>query len=303
MDLRDIKAFVVFAETGSINRAALRLKLTQPATTRRVQNFEAAIGGAALLDRSAKPAILTPAGRQVLEHCRRVLAAVSELEESASETREPEGDLRIGIAHGHAEVVLSSPLDELRRRYPRIVLRVSSDWTSQLLEAVQTGAVDCAVGLVTKNHIVPAGLHAIPLGQESIVIVAARDNYPRRKGRGPLRLHDLADQVWILNPPGCGCRAALQRAFDRTGAPMGIATEVFGEELQLSLIARGSGLGLVPKRQLDSSPHRRQLRVVRTTDFNLQAMITMLHGPSLGRLADAVNYLRDTISVRLQHHK
>jgi hypothetical protein len=132
------------------------------------------------------------------------------------------------------------------------------------------------------------------------VIVAARDNYPRRKGRGLLRLHDLADQVWILNPPGCGCRAALQRAFDRTGAPMGIATEVFGEELQLSLIARGSGLGLVPKRQLDSSPHRRELRIVKTTDFNLQAMITMLHGPSLGRLADAVNYLRDTISVRPQ---
>jgi DNA-binding transcriptional LysR family regulator len=303
MDLRDIKAFVALAETGSINRTALRLNLTQPATTRRVQNFEAAIGSEALLDRSTKPAVLTPIGRQVLEHCRRVLAAVSELEASASGTHEPEGDLRIGIAHGHADVVLSSPLDDLRRRFPKILLRVSSDWTSRLIEDVHTGALDCAVGLLTKNHIVPVGIHAIPLGQESIVIAAARHSFPRRDGRGLLRLQDLANQLWILNPTGCGCRAALQRAFDRTGAPMGIATEIFGEELQLSLIARGSGLGLVPRRLLDSSPHRRQLRVVKVTDFDLQATITMLHASSLGRLAGAVDYLHAAISAKLKHNR
>jgi len=303
MDLRDIKAFVALAETGSISRTALRLNLTQPATTRRVQNFEAAIGGAALLDRTAKPAVLTPIGRQVLEHCRRVLAAVVELEASASATQEPEGDLRIGIAHGHAEFVLSSPLDDLRRRYPKILLRVSSDWTTRLIEDVHSAALDCAVGLLTNNHIVPAGMQAMALGQESIVIVAARDSYPRRKGGGALRLRDLADQVWILNPAGCGCRAALQRAFDRAGAPMGIATEVFGEELQLSLIARSSGLGFVPRRQLDSSPHRQHLRIVRTVDFDLQATITMLHGAALGRLTAAVESLRDTISARLRRHR
>jgi DNA-binding transcriptional LysR family regulator len=303
MDLRDIKAFVALAETGSINRTALRLNLTQPATTRRVQNFEAAIGGAALLDRSAKPAVLTPAGRQVLEHCRRVLAAVAELEASTSGTQQPEGDLRIGIAHGHAEIVLSSPLDDLRRRYPKVLLRVSSDWTSALIGDVHSGALDCAVGLLTKNHIVPAGVLATALGQESIVIVAASDNYPRRKGRGDLRLQDLAAHVWILNPVGCGCRAALQRAFDRTGAPMGIATEVFGEELQLSLIARGAGIGLVPKRQLDGSRHRRHLRVVKTADFDLRATITVLHGASLGRLAGAVEHLRDAISARLKTNR
>src|SRR5215510_5378973 len=115
MNLADLKAFVAVAETGSINRAALRLGLTQPAATRRVQNFEAAIG-AALLDRSSKPPALTAAGRQVLEHCRRVLKAVTELEANAAEQGEPAGELRIGLSPGLAEVVLTSPLDDLRRR-------------------------------------------------------------------------------------------------------------------------------------------------------------------------------------------
>ena len=76
MNLKDIAAFVAVADTGSINRAALRLNLTQPATTRRVQNFEAAMS-AELLDRRAKPAVLTPIGRQVLEYCRLVRTSES----------------------------------------------------------------------------------------------------------------------------------------------------------------------------------------------------------------------------------
>ena len=59
MNLQDIEAFVAVAEAGSVNRAAARLNLTQPATTRRIQNFEAAIGGAPLFNRAVKPAVLT----------------------------------------------------------------------------------------------------------------------------------------------------------------------------------------------------------------------------------------------------
>jgi len=130
MNPQDIVTFVALAEAGSVNRAALRLHLTLPATTGRVQNFEAALGGAALPDRSTKPPVLTPAGRQVLEHCRRILKAVAELETSVPNAGEPTGDLRIGIAHGLGEVVLGTPLERLQRRLPGIRLQVSSNWTS-----------------------------------------------------------------------------------------------------------------------------------------------------------------------------
>jgi DNA-binding transcriptional LysR family regulator len=99
MNLFDIEAFVAVVETGSVNRAALRLNLTQPAVTRRIQSFEATVGGAALLDRRAKPPVLTPAGRRVLEGCRQVLKAVTELRATAS-SGEPSGELRLGIAYG-----------------------------------------------------------------------------------------------------------------------------------------------------------------------------------------------------------
>ena len=52
MNISDIEAFVALAETGSVNRAAIRLHITQPAATRRIQNFEDAMGAGSLLNRT-----------------------------------------------------------------------------------------------------------------------------------------------------------------------------------------------------------------------------------------------------------
>lgn len=61
MNLDDLQAFVAAVETGSVGRAALRLNLTQPAVSRRIQRLEEALD-TTLLDRDSKPAKPTPAG-------------------------------------------------------------------------------------------------------------------------------------------------------------------------------------------------------------------------------------------------
>jgi DNA-binding transcriptional LysR family regulator len=165
MNLQDIEAFVAVAETGSVNRAAVRLNLTQPATTRRIQNFEAAIGDTPLFNRAVKPAALTSLGSHVLEHCRRVLTAVAELEACTTKAADPAGNLKAGVAHGLGEIVLTTPLDPLRQTFPRIKLQVTSNWSTDLIEGVRSGALDCAVGLLTDAHTVPVGLTRVALAQ------------------------------------------------------------------------------------------------------------------------------------------
>lgn len=297
MNLQDIEAFVAVAETGSVNRAAARLNLTQPATTRRIQNFEAAIGDAPLFNRAVKPAALTALGLHVLEHCRRVLAAVAELEATTTSASDPAGDLKIGVAHGLGGLVLTTPLDALRRRFPRLRLQVSSDWTTGLIEGVRSGALDCAVGLLTDAHIVPAGTLRVALGSEQVVVVGPSS--ARRPDGGPWRLHDLAGEGWVLNPAGCGCRAALLRAFDRLKLPIHVAAEVFGEELQLALIAHSGGLGLVPRRQFEHSPHRQTLQVLDMLDFCLPTEVTLIRSAAPRRFDPATALLIETLQGNL----
>jgi DNA-binding transcriptional LysR family regulator len=299
MTLNEIEAFVAVAETGSVNRAAQRLHLTQPAMSRRLQKFEAALGVATLLDRSTKPPVLTPTGRKVLVHCRLVLRAMVELKASSSKANEPAGDLRIGVAHGLGDVVLGAPLDDLVQRFPGVRLQVSANWTTRLIDEIRSGALDCAIGLITHEHAVPPGIQVASLGPERIVVVTARDAKPLTKRKGGTSLLDLADLGWILNPVGCGCRAALERACDRVKASMRISAEVFGEDLQLSAIVRRGGLGLVPHRQLEHSPHRKRLRIVTVSDFTLQATIAVLHGSSLGPVRVAVERLKAQVADRL----
>jgi len=298
MNLQDIEAFVAVAETGSVNRAAARLNLTQPATTRRIQNFEAAIGGAPLFDRSVKPAVLTAVGGHVLEQCRRVLAAVAELEACGTSAADPAGGLKMGVAHGLGEIVLTTPLDALQRTFPRITLQVSSNWSTGLIESVRSGALDCAVGLLTDAHMIPSGLNHLALGAEQVVVVAASKPRKRRDGK-PWRLRDLASEAWFLNPPGCGCRAALMKSFDRLQLPLRIAAEIFGEDLQLALLAHSGGLSLVPRRQFEHSPHRRKLRILDVADFNLPATVALIRNAAPGRFDQVIGLLARELEAKL----
>jgi DNA-binding transcriptional LysR family regulator len=298
MNIQDIRAFVAAAETGSVNRAAARLNLTQPAVTRRIQSFEAAIGDGLLFNRTVKPAVLTALGHHVLERCRHVLAAVAELEACVTGAADPAGELRAGVAHGLGEMVLTTPLDALRRAFPRIRLQVSSNWSTGLIEQIRGGALDCAVGLLTDAHTVPAGLSGVPLGAEQVVVVSA-SRAATRRGGAPWRLRDLAGEGWFLNPPGCGCRAALVRSFDRQQLSMLIAAEVFGEDLQLALLAHSGGLGLVPRRQFEQSPHRHSLTIIEVLDFVMPATVTLIRNAVPGRFDPAIELLATELKARL----
>jgi len=303
MNISDIEAFVALAETGSVNRAALRLNLTQPAVTRRIQSFEAAMGGVPLLDRRTKPPILTPEGRRVLEGCRHVVRAVAELKLDAG-GGPPAGEIRIGVAHGLAEMVLTAPIDAMRRRFSGVRPRVTSHWTTWLVKQVRNGALDCAIGLVTPDHSMASGVYSTAIGVEQVVVVASPEVIPpstKANLGGHVGLRDLAGSEWILNPAGCGYRDAIQRRFDLANLPLRIAAEVFGHDLQISLVARGAGLGLVPRRQIENSPYRRQLRILRLTDFDLPVTITLLHGGFLGRFSHVIEHFQTQIGNALQH--
>src|SRR5262249_50318757 len=284
MNLPDLRAFVALAETGSINRASLRLGLTQPATTRRVQNFEASMAGIALLDRRVRPPVLTPAGRQVLAHCHRVLKAVAELEACAASGTEPAGELRIGISPGLVETVLSTRLEVLHNRFPGLQLRVASEWATSLIRKVGNCELDCGIAFVTDRHTLPTTINGSMIGFEALAVVAPRDFKISAKRAHPIRINDLVSHGWIVNPAGCGYRDALLRAFDRSNASCRVVAEVLGYDLHLSLIARGAGLGLVPRRLVEASPLRRKLRVVEVSDFNPEVRVMVLRGTSLGNL-------------------
>jgi len=290
MNLGDLKAFVAVAEAGSVNRAAAKLNLTQPAVTRRVQSLEAAIG-VALLDRSSKPPTLTEDGRRALAYGRKVLHAIDDLSSQVGAKGVLGGEFRLGIAPGLADQALGQPLDAVVRSFPNVGLRIAADWSSELLERLQSDGLDAALVLLTEPQLASREVELRSFSQDEVVVIAARRTpMPSSPAIAELGLHP-----WILNPRGCGFRAALQRTLDHQRGHLNLCAEVQGYDLQLSLIARGVGLGLVPKARWKASPFRKDLKILEPHDFRLFVTPAIATLTGHGRFGPVIDLLASGI--------
>jgi DNA-binding transcriptional LysR family regulator len=93
---REMRVFLAVADERSFVAAARRLNISPPTATRAVAALEDRIG-APLLARTTRRVSLTAAGERYLEDCRRILAELEEMEESAAGTRlMPHGELKPG---------------------------------------------------------------------------------------------------------------------------------------------------------------------------------------------------------------
>ncbi|RAI45769.1 LysR family transcriptional regulator [Rhodoplanes roseus] len=293
MNLEDVRAFVAVVDTGSVGKAALCLNLTQPAVSRRVQRLEETLG-VTLLDRDSKPARATRAGETAYRRCVAVLRAAEALTRDSRSTVAA-GPLRVGLTLALSEAVLAPAIEAVRTLCPSVSLRLATDRSAILRRQVADGQLDAAVvAEKPERPLDPA--HATPLGTERVLVVVPVDSpLPDR-----ISVAGLAGQHWVINPDGCGFRAQLDRALADRGAPVEVVAETWGAGLQLALIARGIGVGLIPERLLVGSPWRDKVRVVTVDDFAPALTAWMVTAGPLGPFDAAIEAIAATVRAFLE---
>ncbi|EJW13342.1 Regulatory protein, LysR:LysR, substrate-binding [Rhodovulum sp. PH10] len=281
MNLEDVRAFVAVIDSGSIGHAARRLALTQPAVSRRIQRLEEVLG-VTLLDRDSKPAKATRAGEAAYRRCVAVLRAADALARD-SRSATAAGPLRVGLTLALSEAVLAPAIEAVRTRCPAVALRLTTECSGALRRQLADGQLDAAV-VMAKNDRPLDGPHAKKLGTERVLVVVPKDS-PLEDRVG---VAALAGQTFVINPDGCGFRAQLDRALAVHGAAVEVMAETWGASLQLALIARGLGIGLIPEGILAASPWRDAVRVVTVEDFSPGLDAWMLTAGPLGPFEAAV---------------
>lgn len=286
--LNEMRALVLLAEEGSVQGAARRIPLTQPAVTRQIQRLERSLG-VVLLDRRQKPPVLTPAGIRAVDRCRAILAAVGDLKAAAiSDT--PEGVLRVGVIHALADAGFAPIVETLRKRHPRVTLRIAGGWSASLVEDIHRGALDAAVVLGPVDGD-PAGV----IVEDRFNVVAAR----RWKLARRHRLADLDAHGWVLSPEPCTARAALAMALNAKGRALRTVAEVQDPSLQLALVAQGLGLGFFPSSYAE---HARAagLHMFDVEDLACPFAIRMERAPDLRQMTPVLDQLQAELQMRLR---
>src|SRR5262249_30034184 len=152
----------------------------------------------------------------------------------------------------------------------------------------------------------PDDVASTVLAAERLVLVRARGGGPQPRARRGSNSKDRdLDARWVLNPPGGFIRQALEARLRELGAPFEVAAAINNIDMQVSLVASGIGLGLIPARFLASHPKRRRLERIRRSGINIGASIVFTQAAHLGRLEPAALFLhqefRDHFAEREVH--
>src|SRR5439155_19563001 len=102
--------------------------------------------GQRLLDRLGRRALLTDAGRLLLDRARTILAAVEDAERRLRDADGSQGArLAVGAIPTIAPYLLPPALERFLRRHPDVELEVHEDVTRQLVAATAAGELDLAL--------------------------------------------------------------------------------------------------------------------------------------------------------------
>ncbi len=291
MKTDDLRAFDAVVRHGSISEAARAMHVTQPAVTRRIQNLEEALG-AQLLDRSTKPPRPSVLGLRVHEQTKAALREIDALAHLVATDAAPSGQLRLGLTHSMGSLGLIEVLSGMKDTFPEVQMHISTDWSARLVDRVAHGKLDAATVFLPANTVLPEGMGGDRLASTDVVVVAAKGRFDHPAAK----LRNFVEAGWILNPEGCGFRAALQRTLVDLGLRFDLVLETFGSELQLGLVAAGLGLGFVSRPALMASRYVNKVDVLSPRDFKY-AVDVWLVGPAFhGNLHQAVQHFGQAIA-------
>jgi DNA-binding transcriptional LysR family regulator len=289
----ELKALVVLAETGSMEKAASSLLLTPSAFTRRIQRLEAELG-VVLVDRHFKPPKLTQAGSEVLEKSRTILSSLSDLKASTSGKIPPAGPFRLGLSHALARPELSKVIIALGKHLPLVQPNICSDVSLQLLARLRQGELDGALMVFPDGAALPQDLAGVTLAHEGMCLVQSRVCGALRSSKNV----DLCRRHWVLNPAGCLVREEIKHRVEQLGFPLVVAAELHNPDLQLSLVAGNVGVGMLRASFLRTHPMRSRIRILRHPNFDISIRIAFFRARHLGTRERAALELQE---ILLQH--
>jgi LysR family hca operon transcriptional activator len=242
MELRHLRYFVAVAEAGSLTVAAEKtLHTAQPSLSRQIRDLEYEVG-VPLMARSVHGIALTAAGRAFLDHARLALTQAAAATEAARRAALPvKQTFAIGIQTGQEGEWLPRATAALRDELPHVEIRVSSDHSVMLADALVQGRLDVAF---LRREQRPELDYKRVATEPLLAILPSDHRLAQRKSVDP---RDLAGETFIgISGVPRVLRDVIRDYFKRKGVEITPHLEVDNFAMAISLVASTRGAALLP---------------------------------------------------------
>ncbi|RZU75459.1 DNA-binding transcriptional LysR family regulator [Micromonospora kangleipakensis] len=267
IDVGALRALRAVAALGTLARAADELGFTASAVSQQIKRLERQVG-VPVLAPAGRGVVLTPAGQAIVDSAPEVFQALERCVEAAQSVSDgaPRGILRVVAFSTAIRGLLAPTILRLSTRCPDLRVHITEQDPDQALHSVDAGTADLALvhdadGLPVP---LPSSLTQRHMHTDVGDVVMNR-THPLARLDPPLAGADLAGHAWVTSPPGSVCHQWFRRLFADVPEDPDVRHLVDDFATQLSLVASGDVIALIPRlarpplgEGLVSRPLRRQ---------------------------------------------
>ena len=240
-DLTDLRLFVNIHAAGTITAGAEATHMTLASASERMLAMEASLG-VALLVRQRRGVELTDAGRVLLDHARRILMQVEQLQAELGEFGQGvRGHVRIlcntSAMAEHLPVLLSAFL----ARHPGVSIDLEERPSIAIVDALRHDL--CDIG-VAADSVDLAGLERRPFRPDPLALVMPR-GHPLA-GAGRIALVDALDHPFVGLTEGSALPLHLAEQARRVGRRLVYRIRLGSFESICRVVSEGTGVAVVP---------------------------------------------------------
>ncbi|MHB1951045.1 MAG: LysR family transcriptional regulator [Acidiferrobacteraceae bacterium] len=285
ISIEGLQAFVAVSDTGSFSRAAVRLHLSQPAVSKRVDALEQTLG-VKVFDRLGRNLRLSPAGETLMARARALLSDLDEITRTvAGSRRTVGGTLRFGASHHVGLHRLPPALQHFHRLYPEVRLDLQFLDSENGCAAVEREILEFAVVTLPPASRV---LDLLPVWEDPFAVVVGHA-HPLAGGHTH-GADALSRHLALLPAPGTVTRQLILRALPLSRQN----TEIASNHLDMLKVLAAIGLGwsALPETLIDDS-----LEVVHIENVSIvrQLGVVTRRGRTLSEAAQRmIELIRDT---------
>lgn len=258
MEFRQIVYFLAISESGTFQKAASQLGLTQPALSKQIFLLEKELG-VSVLERGGRSVRLTHEGERFYQYSIRMKELWEEIQNGFSNDNELKGNFSISAGGTVSAWVLPQILKEILKKRPGLSLSVREGDAKETKDAVLKGEVD--LGILT-GPISEPSLNVLEFLSDRIFPVAAKDHPIFLKKK--IRIDDLKKQTFVFFHPGSALRKAVEKKIKSFPKEFGskIAMELRSVESVIKSLEAGLGIGFLSEYSI--SPKLKKIKITKT---------------------------------------
>lgn len=251
-EVRQFQALVAIAEEGSFSAAAKRVFMSQPALSLLIKQMEQRLE-LKLFHRTTRKVETTPAGQELLVTARRVIA---EVEEALAQLRDyadcRHGRVAVAALPSLASTFLAEAVSGFRKQFPGVRVAVIDGVASTVVESLNAGEVDMALGLEMQPGNELSVSHLLT---DELVAIAHPSQFPINQTS--LTWTELARHPIVAMARGTSIRRLADQAFGRVGIDPEPAYEVSFMTTAIALVENREGVTVLPSSALPAllPPH------------------------------------------------